>query len=253
MGKIRAAFDTSHYGGRVAKSVRVITNDPAAAGLALTLSAEIVRAIAVSPSDTVTFAGRPEQIAPRELILSATDAKPFEVTGLDVDTRLDARIAPAPGEPAAKPVARELPAPLAAGSSRYLLTVAAKPDAPAGRGMAAVIVKTSHPKAASVPVRVSLAVVGPIAVTPERVVLQPQATSQHVKLLRPDGPPLAILGVTSSDPDVTATTTAVREGREYDVAITFGGAVHRPVNARVTLRTNEPRQREILILVLGQT
>jgi hypothetical protein len=114
---------------------------------------------------------------------------------------------------------------------------------------------TSDPRAPRLPIRVNLTVLGALDVAPERLVLQPgQATNaQHVKIRKLQGAGLAIVGVESSNPDFTATTTAVSDGREYDVAVQYTGKrAHGSVSARITVRTNEPAQSAIVIPVMGR-
>ena len=49
------------------------------------------------------------------------------------------------------------------------------------------------------------------------------------------------------------TTTALEEGHEYDLAVMYTGKPGRgPVNSRLTLRTNEPRQGTIVIPLTGR-
>lgn len=237
MGKITAALDTSHYKGRVSKSVRVTTNDPAEPAFTLTLSAEVVRLIEVTPNDTPSLIGTPEQLRPAELTLTAADGKPFDITRVEADPRLEVSVTPAP---------------VATGSSRYLVTVKAKPDVPVGRTIAPVTIATSHPRAATVPIRVNLVVQGAVQILPDRILFQPTATVQRVKLRKTEGPALAILGVESSDPELKATPAAVEEGREYDLAVEYTGQPGRVLNARITVRTNEPRQQAIVIPVVGR-
>ena len=74
----------------------------------------------------------------------------------------------------------------------------------------------------------------------------------HATIRKPTGAALKILGVQSSDPEVTAATTAVAEGREYDLAVSYTGQPGRgPVDARVTVRTDAPGQGAIVIPVTG--
>lgn len=209
------------------------TNDPERKLVNLTLAMEVVRAIEVTPADPVALSGVPGEIAPRELTLSAVDGKPFDITTIIADPRLD--VSSRPSSP----------------SARHQLTIKAKPDLQPVRTMATVAVKTSHPRAPQLPIRVTLTVLGPVEVQPERVLLRPSLAAPHVKITRRDGRPLAILGVESSDPELKA--SARHDGAGHDLAIEYTGRPGRPINARVSVKTDEPRQPTIVIPVMGQT
>jgi hypothetical protein len=84
-------------------------------------------------------------------------------------------------------------------------------------------------------------VAGQVQVVPPQLVVQPgpEAPVLHVKISKPRGGTMKILGVASSDPEFKATTTAVAKGREYDLAVRYAGKPGRgPVNARITVQTD---------------
>jgi len=256
VGKITASVDTSHYKGVVTKSIRVTTNDPAEQAFVLTLSGDVTRTIDVLPNDTVTLSGMAGKIAPIKVTLQATDKKPFDLLSVQsgdpcVVVELD--------RPAGARAARRSKAkagaekPHATGRAQYVLTMNVRPDAAVARNVVNVAVKTSHPKAPSIAIHVNLAVQGPVQVVPERIFARPGMGVQHVKVRRSDGTPLEIHAVESSSPDVKATLTTEKQGSDYDVAVEYTGEAGKAVDARIIVRTNEPRQQEIQIPLAGRS
>jgi len=259
VGKVTASLDTSHYKGPITKSVQVTTNDAARMGVTLTLKADVVSVIDVTPTDAPRLQGKVGELKPMELTVSAADGKPFDVLRVEADPILAASVKPIPGAPQpAATAGKKKPAqgaPLAAGSSRYLVTLTPTETVTVGRLLATVTLVTNHPKAERIPLSATLLVTGPLTVSPERLFVRSPTTAhvQHVKVTKPEGgEPLKILGVESSDPDFTASATAVREGREYDVTVSYTGKPGRGVvKAQITVKTNEPRQSAIVIPITG--
>ena len=87
---------------------------------------------------------------------------------------------------------------------------------------------------------------------PETLVLEPRGTDSHVKISTTKGNTLRILGVESSDKDFVPTVRAVVKGREYDVVVKYVGQPNRGVvRSSLTVKTNEPHQRSIVVPVVG--
>lgn len=258
MGKVTASIDTSHYKGPITKSVTVTTNDPAGGAILLQVSAVVTSPLDVTPNDFPFIRTTVGDAKPTELTLAASDGQLFDVLGIDAEPALRATVRalpiakpsiPAPKKPGPtrKPAAR--------GSNRYLLTLTPKRDLPIGQATANVTVRTNLAKAETVPIRAVVVVTGPVAVFPEQLVIAPSASPPvlHVKLTKRKGSPLRILGVTSTDPDFTPTSSAVADGHEYDIVITYGGKPNRgPVNALITVKTTEPDQAAIHIPIRGR-
>ena len=255
VGKVTASLDTSHYKGPITKSVQVTTGDPGARPVVLLLKAEIVTVIDVAPSITPvlrTTAGEPK---PTELTVSAADGKAFDILAVQADPSVRVAVRPDPPTPAARHPPRAHGRPVAAGSSRYLVTITPTPKAPVGSSIVKVILSTNQPKEETVTIRAVLSVTGPVQVVPQRLEVQPgpEAPVLHVKISKPRGGTLKILEVASSDPEFKATTSAIAKGREYDLAVRYTGKPGRgPVNSRITVKTDEPQQRTIVIPLTGR-
>lgn len=257
VGKVTASLDTSHYKGPITKSVQVTTNDSRTSQVVLQLKAEIVTAVDVVPTDAPviqTVFGEPR---PTEITVSAPDGKAFDILAVQADPSLGVTVRAAPEASAARRgVKRSHGRPVAAGSSRYLVTITPKPDAPVGQSSAQVTLTTNLPKAETVPIRARLLVVGQVRVIPQQLVVRPgqEVSVLHVKISKTTGAALKILAVESSDPEFTTTTTTIVEGREYDLAVTYTGKPGRgPVSSRITVKTNEPGQGAIVIPLTGRT
>lgn len=262
MGKVTASIDTTHFKGRISKGVAVTTNDSANGTFMLQLSAEVVPAFALAPTESPKLDGKAADLKPVELTLTSSDRKPFDILRVDADPKLAVSVKPTAGKAprhgknkGKRKRGDDAPAPVAEGSNSYAVTIAVKPDAPVGRAVAVAMLSTSHPRVQSVPIRVSLALLGALQVEPERLVVQPAqaTTAQHVKIRKLEGQGLAIIGVESSDPDFTTMLATVVEGREYDLAVQYTGKPGRGVvSTHITVKTNEPTQGTIVIPVRGR-
>jgi hypothetical protein len=255
VGKVTASLDTSHYTGLITKSVQVRSNEPGVPPLVLLLKARIVSLIEVAPSDTPVLRSTVADPKTVELTLSAGDGKPFDVVAVKADPSVAVTVRLPPGTPVvARRLRRGQTPPVAAGSSRYLVTIAPTEEAPVGSSVANVALSTNRARAETLSIRTMLFVAGLVQVVPPQIFVRPgpDAPALHVKVLKPGGG-LQILGVESADPEFSATTTAIEEGREYDLAVTYSGKPGRgPINSRLTLRTNEPRQGTIVIPLTGR-
>jgi len=259
VGKVTASVNTAHYKGAVTKGVTVTTNDPSHDRLLLQVKAEVVTPIDVQPTDTPALEGKAGGMKPVELTVSSRAGAPFDVLAVKADPRLTVTVRTPGKQPVPRRAHAAAPAggttPLASGSSRYGVTIAARRDLPVGRSVAAADLTTTLPGAESVPLRVNLVVLGEVQVTPEAVTFEPSPDGavRHVRISKPRGAPLRILAVESSSPDFTVTSATVSKGRTYDIAVHYVGKPGRGwVSARTTVRTNEPRQSVIVIPVSGR-
>jgi len=249
-GKVKASFDTTHYKGPTAKSIQVITNDASKNPVVLQLKAEITTAIDVQPSDSVPVEGRVGTLKPKEVTVSSSQGRPFDILAVKTDPSLAVTVRSAAGQDGGRAKARG--GAVASGSSRYVVTIAPKETAPVGRTVAAVTLTTNHPEGESVPLQVILVVSGDVRVSPETLVLEPRGTDSHVKISKAHGEVLKILGVESSDPDFVPSVRTVVKGREYDVVLKYVGKPNRGVlRSSLTVKTNDRHQRSIVIPVVG--
>jgi hypothetical protein len=247
-GKVSASLDTSHYKGPIVKSVTVQPREPSGAPVVLQLKAEIVTEIDVAPSETPVVRMTRGDPKPTELTVSASDGRPFTVVALQADPSVAVTVAPPAGATPA-PKKKRAAKVIAAGESRYRVSIVPKADLPVGQTIANVTLTTDRPKAERVAIRTVIAVVGAVQVVPERLFFHGAGASLpvHARLTKRTGVPLKILGVDSSNADVTATTSPMSEGREYDLTFRYGGQPGRTLDARVTFRTDDPEQPAVVV------
>jgi hypothetical protein len=157
-GKVTASVTSGRFRqGPLVEDVTVKTNDPSHPKVVLQIRAQFLSAIEVWPSNRLFFRGRIAELKPSEVTVSSTDGKPFDILGMTAHPFLTVAIRPADGtDPKGSDdgVAR----PLASGSSRYVVTVAAKKDVPVGQQAAVVTLATNVPTAESIPLRATLVV-----------------------------------------------------------------------------------------------
>ena len=250
VGKVKASLDTTHYKGPISKGITVTTNDGSKNPVVLQLKVEVVTAIDVQPTDTISVAGKVGALKPTEVTVSSTDGRSFDVLAVKADPSLTARVKPAADHNGAGRTANG--GAVASGASRYVVTITPKADVPVGRSLASVALTTNHPGGESVPVHVSFVVSGDVLVSPETLVLEPHGTDNHVKISKAHGERLKILGVESSDPDFVPSVRPVVKGREYDIVVRYVGKPNRGVvRLSVTVKTNDRHQRSIVIPVVG--
>jgi hypothetical protein len=236
-GTVTATVDTVNYRGPIAKSVRIASDDPANGSIGLTIKAQIVPALAITPTDSPLLRGAAAELKPVELVLAANDGQPFDVLRADADPVLTVHVTP---DPAATPP-----------KTRYLIAIAVRPDAHAGRSGPIVTLVTSHPHAPPLTLRVNLDVTPAVAVEPKGVLLRASSPDevQHVRITKASGP-LAITGVEPSDPGLVATITPVTPDHVYDLVVRYGGAPpHGLTRSKVTVRTDDPGQPAIVVSV----
>jgi len=251
VGKVTASLDTSHYKGHVAKTVTVTTDEPGAHPVVLQLAADVVTVVDVLPGEVTFLRGTAGEPLHADVTVAATSGEAFDVLTVDADPSVHATVTPA--APVAHRGTPKKPRPVATGASRYTISVKPTEKAPIGQSMAKVMLTTTLAKAEKVPISVALSLTGPVQVVPVRLLVQPAAPVLHARISRRDGPKLRILGIESSDPDFSVTQTTVAAGREYDLAVRYTGKPGRgPVDARITVRTNEPRQAAVVIPVSGR-
>ena len=168
----------------------------------------------------------------------------------------------AAAEPAAAVAAATEPAPaapLATGASRYRVTITPTDAVKPGRSSEAVTVHTSHPKAPTVLLRLSLSVDGPVAVRPERLDLRLDPAHPETKpmrtvvLVKEKGDPFAIEQVTATNAAFSTTLRTVEEGRRYAIDVSYEERTgQRTATGQLVVKTNVPEQPTVTVALVGR-
>jgi len=122
--------------------------------------------------------------------VSAGDGKAFDILAVQADPSVRVAVRPDPPTPAARhPAQRAHGRPVAAGSSRYLVTNHAHAEGAGGLLDRDRDAQPNQPKAETVTIRAVLSVTGPVQVVPQRLEVQPgpEALVLHVKISKPRG------------------------------------------------------------------
>jgi hypothetical protein len=256
-GKVTAQIHTTNFKGPVTKSVNVTTNDPDNAHFTLQIKANIVVPLDVQPSENVAFNGKADQLAPQELTVSSTSKAPFDITAVTpADANFKATVV---ADPETGTAPKTKSGTVASGVSRYKVTITPGKDLAVGRINSSIVLKTTLPKAEEQVIRIFGTVTGDVEVTPQYVTLAmgpnaaPEAKVQHVTVRKTTGDPLKVTSVTSDNPSLTTSLKTVAEGREYDVEVKYTGEpMTTPLTAKVTIKTNDPKQSSIEVQVWGR-
>jgi hypothetical protein len=142
-GKVRAALDSSTLAGPIAKSIAVISNDPASPRAMLTIKAEIVTFVTVSPAFARLLAVRTQPSTPAVVQLWSGDGTPVEVLGVETPRPWIAARARR-----AAPAERRGEGP----EEQWRIEVELAPEAPLGPLTEKLVVRTSHPRQSAVEV-----------------------------------------------------------------------------------------------------
>jgi hypothetical protein len=255
VGKVTASLDTSHYKGPIAKSVSVRINDSKAAPIVLQLKGEIVTLIDVAPTENPVLRMTVGERKSTEVTVAAADRKPFDVLAVQADPSVEVTVRPDPQAASARKAKRSAAGAVARGSSRYVVTIAPSPSVTVGQTIANVTLTTNRARAEKVALRPVLIVAGRVAIEPSYLHVQPgpEPIVLHAKIVKSGGGPLKVLGVESADPDFTAKTTSVGDGREYDLAVTYTGKPGRGlVSSRITVKIDEPGQPTVILPITGR-
>lgn len=215
-GKVRATLDTASLAGGVAKSITVLSNDPKTPRMTLTLRAEIVSFIEVSPGYVRLLQVQTMPTQPTVVSLWSGDGTPFEV----VDVR-----SPEPWVQAsarrAEPSERRAGAP----DDQWRLEVSVTPDAPLGPLADRLVVRTTHPRLPELEVPLSGFVRPVLQPTPAIVDFgavaraAPDKARFVLKLFNFGGPSVELRGASVDLPFLAVSTSPEDAGRRFRIEL----------------------------------
>lgn len=237
------------HAGRFHQAATIGTNDPDNPSVVLTLIGTVLDPLEIRPSDSVSFPdGTPDQSRSAWVRILSNDRP--DVKLLRVSTSKPGLIVAEAKPMSPEELAKEK------GKSGYDLSIEVRPGMPPGRFLEEVSIESDHPARPALKIHLSGNTVGPITLTPARVVMPsvPRATGASVSLslvVRGEQP---VRFEIASKPEIlkveiTPETGPDASGRfRMTVTVPPGlpvGAIDRPI----LLKTNHPRLPEIRVPV----
>jgi hypothetical protein len=236
-GEIDAEVHTEHFRGAILKHLTVISNDPQHPQLELSLTAKITPLVEITPGPVALMAVDDKPVS-QVFTLERTGGRPMKILQVSpVGSYLKTELAPLPGD------------------GRYKLTVTASTEAPLGRSPTAIMVKTDLPKGGDL--ALTVIVDRGIITTPPMVYWalpagDLKAPVQGLVTIMRQQRPFHVKSVSADDPKLQTRLITVREGQEYQVAVTYaGGWQGDRTQKTLTVTTDDPKQPELKIPVMA--
>lgn len=241
-GKVTAVLDTTRMRGRVEKAIDVLNEKEGGRLLTLTIFAEPVRSLMVEPTDQPVLRGPTGALKPIVLTVQSPDDTPFEITAVETDAAVTARVQPF--------------GPAEAPHRRHRITLTPKPGVAVGTQETTLTLVTTLPSAPRFTMPFMVVVAGPLVTNPVHLRVRPDRGTLAVRVVAAsDGhPPFQLLRAEVSDPDFTAEYTRAADAPAWDVTVRYTGKPtrHGAVNATVKLATDVPSQPFVLVRLSGK-
>lgn len=234
-GTIDAEMHTEHFRGRVTKGFTVFSNDPLKPQLRLTLTAQVMPLVNVTPGRAAMLAVEDGPVS-MEFTIERNGGRAMKIVDL------------VPNAAFVKGEWEALP-----GEGRYKVKVTATGETPPGRNVVPFVVKTDLPKAGMI--SLVLTVDRGIVSTPPMVFFglllkdlkEPRQAAVTVTRLKGG---FHVKEATVDDPKVQARLQTVRDGAEYLVTVTYaGGWEPGIIRKTLTITTDDPKQPVITVPV----
>ena len=239
-GKVKVVVETDAFGGGIAKSVAVFTNDVENPRLNLVVKADVREPVIARPGYArfITVQGQPAEDSVQTV--SATDGRAIEVLSVASPYPfVEASHSREPGE-----------------EGRWRVELSLDPGAPVGSLADYVVVRTDHPEQPEVKIAVSGLIKPIISVAPRvadfgrRELAEPQSKSLEVKNLGTAA--VEVTEVTSDVAGLEAELEAVEEGRHYRINLTLTDLLPQgDFEGSLTIRTSSDRQPVVEIPLRG--
>lgn len=246
-GVVRATVETKNFKGGIAKSVRVLTNDPANPEIHLVIKADVKTQVDIEPGYVrfVAVQGEPQRAS---LQTVWSEEKP--------DLSLLKAESPYPFVKVAVREAPEDERHAGVSGRQWQVEVELDPDAPVGPLADFIVLTTDHPERRTVRLPLSGFVRPVLSVTPRfadfgrRELGEPQTASLEVRNLSSES---VDLGEVATDIDgLEAEIEPLEEGRLYKVLLTLNpGMPKGEFEGLVTIRTTSERQPTLEVSVKG--
>ena len=239
-GRVELVVETDSFGGGIAKTVTVFTNDTDNPKLSLVVKALIREPVVARPGYARFITVQGQTAEPSVQTVAATDGTAIEVLSVE---------SPYPFVKAAHRRAE-------GDEGGWRIELSLDRSAPVGSMANYVVVTTDHPEQAKVKIAVSGLVRPIIAVAPKvadfgrRELVEPQSKSLEVKNL--GTPAVEITEATTDLVGLEAEIEAVEEGRHYRIQLTLTDAVPKgQFEGRLTIKTSSERQPVVEVPLRG--
>ncbi|MEO8196687.1 MAG: DUF1573 domain-containing protein [Thermoanaerobaculia bacterium] len=249
VGKIHAEIDTVDFAGPIAKTITVLSNDPAQPRVTLTIKARVEPQVNASPGYARFVFVQNQASTTVKQWLWAENFPDFKVLAVRSPYKfIEATFRPATAEER-RP---EIPTP-----NQWIVETAIQPDAEVGALRDFLVVETNHPKQKELRLAVTGFVRPLLSVTPavaEFGTLGLTATSQDLSLVLVNFGEAAIeiRSVSASVPGVEAKIKPIEEGRRWEVKLTLTGKMPKGrTDATVTIETSSPQQPTLKVPLRG--
>jgi len=247
-GVVKAKLDTKDFSGPISKSILIMTNDPREPTVSVVIKADVRPYVEVLPRPLIRFNAVQSEAMTEKVVVVATEAdQNFKVTGvtssvpfLKASSKQLSSSDLVPGKP----------------DTQYEVRLSLADDAPVGPVSANLTVKTDHPKAKEVTVKVYGVVRSLIHVTPSQVqfgTVDAKAKPGRNLIVvnnRTGNATMEVTGASVDDGAFDASITTIEEGRRYQVTVNVKeGAPSGPHNATLTFKTSDPDFPEMTVPV----
>jgi hypothetical protein len=240
-GHVSATLDTQNLRGPVAKTIHVTTGDAGAPPLVLTMRATVMGLLHVTPTDKPIVRRSVGDTRALELTVAAPDGTPFSIARVEDDPILRATVAPA--DRATTGAAR-----------RFRVTLTPKADLAVGTYTPTVTLVTTVAKAERFTLTPTIVVAGPLTVMPPQLHVRSCVARPSVHITKAGSSPFTVLAAEVSDRDFSAEAAPTEGGHAWDVTLRYTGKPdrHGPLDATLTIATDEPTQPKVVVAVTGE-
>ncbi len=239
--KIKVEFDTTGFSGVKTKLIQVLTNAPDKPELTLTLTGTVVRGVSLVP-ERLDFgdvhAGSSVSTRTKQFTLETKEGMEISVTGAkSYSPYISVR------QVAAEP-------------RRYTYSVELLPGAPKGDLRDRIVVEFDGGKQASVNIPVSASILADLRVIPSTVsfgiVGGTTVLERRVRFENSSGSKIAVSGIESSHPAVSASLIEVEAGKKGVLVVKLDPSrMGGDLKANLELKTNHPVDRVVSLSVYG--
>lgn len=229
-GTIPLQLDTAQFVGPIAKTITVLSNDPAHPKQELELKVEVWTPVQISnPVLIFPALTDPNQIISRSVMIRNKVAGSLKISDLRSDL------------PTFAPVLKET-----VPGREYELTVTTVPPLPNGTQTARITMKSSNPQMPELSVQAVFTLLPPVQVAPTEIIL-PMAKltapeKRYVVLLNHRGADLQVSDLQTNAGGVELTTGGTPDRKQLTILLTFpvGFQANRPGKLFVRGKTNHP-------------